>query len=145
MGKEEWKRLYNENGVLIYEGYTFHDKPCGTGTTYYPSRRIYQEGKFGVKGFLGGKEYYPNGTLRFEGEYSVCHGYGPNYPRRGFFQTRDGSFKYNGEFTIRFGGVGYPTVTHPKQFGSITQQVKIPVLMWADEKELKEISKDDDA
>ena len=137
MGKEEWKRLYDENGVLIYEGYTFHDKPCGTGTTYYPSGRIYQEGKFGVKGFLSGKEYYPNGTLRFEGEYSVCHGYGPNYPRRGFFQTRDGSYKYNGEFSIRFGGVGFPTVMHPKQFGQITQRVEIPVLMWSDEKERK--------
>ena len=130
MIKQEWKRLYDESGVLIYEGFTFHDKPCGSGTSYYPNGKIYQEGKFGIKGFLRGREYYPNGKLRFEGVYGLNHGYGPNYPRKGFFQTRDGSYNYEGEFTIRFGGVGYPSVEHPKEFGPIVQRVKIPVLMW---------------
>ena len=138
MCKKEWKSLYDENGILIYEGFTFHGKPCGTGTSYYPDGKICQEGEFGIKGFLKGREYYSNGRLRFEGTYCINHNYGPNYPRKGFFQSRDGSRKYEGDFKIRFGGVGYPTVEVPKGFGPLEQPVKIPVLMWSDAKEMKQ-------
>ena len=132
----EWKRLYDENGVLIYEGFTFHGAPCGTGTSYYPDGKICREGKFGIKGFLSGREYYPNGKLRFDGVYELNRGYGPNYPRRGSFQTEDGSFTYEGKFSIRFGGVGYPTVEMPKEFGPVAQNrgPKLPILMWEDVK-----------
>ncbi len=136
MAEEEWKSLYDEKGVLIYEGFTFHGKPCGAGTAYYPDGKKYREGKFGVKGFLSGREYYPNGKLRFEGEYQLNRGYGPNYPRKGFFRTRDGSYTYEGEFKIRLGGVGYPFVEEPKEFGPVVQLVKIPLLMWDDIKTL---------
>ncbi len=137
MRKEEWNRLYDKNGVLVYEGFTFHGKACGAGASYFPDGKIYQEGIFGVKGFLSGREYYPDGKLRFEGVYELCKGYGPNYPRYGFFQTRDGSSTYKGEFRIRFGGVGFPIVEKPKAFGSILQKNSpdVPLLMWADEKE----------
>lgn len=134
--KNEWKRLYNKKGILVYEGFTKNNKPCGAGTSYYSNGTIFQEGIFGVKGFLCGREYYQSGKLRFEGVCELNRNYGPNYPRYGFFQTEDGSLTYEGEFKLSFGGVGYPTVKKPGEYGAIRSRsdVDIPVLMWEDEK-----------
>ena len=63
--KAIWKQLYTEKGILVYEGYTLHDKAYGEGTVYYPDCKIYQQGIFDIKGLIKGKEYYPNGQLRF--------------------------------------------------------------------------------
>ncbi len=133
--KNEWKRLYNQKGILVYEGFTKNNKPCGAGTSYYSNGAMFQEGIFGVKGFLCGREYYQCGKLRFEGILELNSAYGPNYPRYGFFQTEDGSTTYEGEFKLSFGGVGYPKVIEPKEFGTIRSRsdVDIPVLMWEDE------------
>ncbi len=130
----EWKRLYDEKGILVYEGFTKNNKPCGAGASYFTNGTVYQEGLFGVKGFLCGREYYPDGTLRFEGIYTLNTGYGPNYPRYGFFQTRDGSYSYEGKFRVSRGGVGYPRVEEPEKYVlNPGNRPDIPPLMWVDE------------
>lgn len=129
----EWKCLYDEKGVLVYEGFTKNNKPCGEGTSYFSNGNIYQEGLFGVKGFLRGREYYPDGTLRFEGVYSLNTGYGPNYPRYGFFQTRDGSYTFEGKFRVSRSGLGYPKVTEPVNYVIFqSNRPDVPLLMWED-------------
>lgn len=131
----EWKCLYNKEGILVYEGFTKNNKPCGAGTSYYSNGTIFQEGIFGIKGFLCGREYYQSGKLRFEGIFELNRNYGPNYPRYGFFQTEDGASSYKGEFKLSFGGVGYPKVREPREYGAIRNRsdIDIPVLMWEDE------------
>ena len=129
----EWKCLYDEKGVLVYEGFTKNNKPCGEGTSYFSNGNIYQEGLFGVKGFHRGREYYPDGTLRFEGVYSLNTGYGPNYPRYGFFQTRDSSYTFEGKFRVSRSGLGYPKVTEPENYVIFQpNRPDVPLLMWAD-------------
>ena len=131
--KEEiWQELFDEEGNLLYRGQTLKGKPCGQGSVYYPDGTIYQEGMFGVKGFLGGKEYYPNGNLRFSGTYKINSGYGPNYPYTGSFYGVEGNLLYEGKFNVRFGGVGYPIVEIPEEYGPVIQREspKYHWLMW---------------
>ncbi|MBR0342918.1 MAG: hypothetical protein IJH64_11885 [Oscillospiraceae bacterium] len=132
--KTEWKRLYDENGALIYEGFTKNGKPCGAGASYFSNGNICQEGVFGVKGFLCGREYYPNGTLRFEGVFELNMRYGPNFPRYGFFQTEDGSYSHEGKFRVSRSGVGYPRVEEPEKYVlNPGNRPDILPLMWEDE------------
>lgn len=134
MHKGEWKRLYDEKGVLVFEGFTKNNKPCGVGTSYFRNGNIYQEGIFGVKGFLCGREYYSNGTLRFEGVLELNRGYGPNYPRYGFFQTKDGSYTFEGKFIVSRSGLGYPIIKEPEKYVlSQANRPDVPLLMWEDE------------
>ncbi len=131
----EWKCLYDEKGVLVYEGFTKNNKPCGAGASFFSNGAVYQEGIFGIKGFLCGREYYPDGTLRFEGVFTLNSGYGPNYPRYGFFQTQDGSFTFEGEFRVSRGGAGYPEVKEPENYVLFqANRPDIPLLMLDDEK-----------
>ena len=133
--KEEiWQELFDEEGNLLYRGQTLKGKPCGQGTVYYPNGTIYQEGIFGVKGFLGGKEHYPNGNLRFSGVYKLHRGYGPNHPAAGCFFDEEGKLLFEGQFIIRYGGVGYPIVEIPEGYGSIVRKGSpaYPWLMWED-------------
>ncbi len=147
----EWKRLYDEKGILVYEGFTKNNKPCGAGASYFTNGTVYQEGIFGVKGFLCGREYYPDGTLRFEGIYTLNTGYGPNYPRYGFFQTRDGSYTFEGEFRVSHSGTGYPAIKEPENYVLFqANRPDIPLLLREDEKHgndsnyLEENSKQDE-
>ena len=80
---------------------------------------------------LCGREYYPSGNLRFEGTFGINRGYGPNYPRYGKFLSDDGTTTFEGKIQLRFGGVGYPMVVEPKEFGPIPQacRPKVPVLL----------------
>ena len=135
--RKEWQRLYSEAGNLLYEGFTFNNKPCGAGEAYYPDGTVYREGIFGVKGLLCGREYYPNGKLRYEGTFGINCNYGPNYPKCGMYQSEDEAFSYEGNFRIRFTGVGYPLMVTPNHFGSVLLpgSPKIPVLMWNDLKD----------
>ncbi len=135
MEKKEWKQLYDESGNLLYEGFTLHGKPCGAGEAYYPDGSIYREGIFGVKGLLTGKEYYPDGKLRLNAVFTLNRNYGPNYPNYGIFLSEDESFKYEGKFTYRLNGTGYPVVDTPREFYNVILSVSpdIPALMWADE------------
>lgn len=131
----EWKRLYDEKGILVYEGFTKNNKPCGAGASYFTNGNVYQEGIFGVKGFLCGREYYPDGTLRFEGIYTLNTGYGPNYPRFGFFQTRNGSCTFEGKFHVNRSGAGYPIIKEPNNFVLFqANHPDVPFLMQEDEK-----------
>ena len=60
----------DKHGVINYlDGKVFFDGsldedgvPRGWGITYYPDGTKYQEGLFGKKGLLWGKEYYPSCT-----------------------------------------------------------------------------------
>lgn len=136
--KTEWKRILAEDGTLLYVGYTYHGKPCGEGTAYFNNGNKYQEGQFGVKGLLSGKEYYPNGNLRFEGEYRLNTAYGPNAPIEGVFYDCSGKLVFQGCFQLRSGGVGYPTVAVPSEYGPIPQSSapkELKFLLWNDVKD----------
>ena len=129
--KSVYGRLYYDTGELRYEGYyspteydaPFHE-PKGKGTCYYKNGVIYREGVFQHSGLLEGKEYYPNGMLKFEGRYNCRNTdsgyYGPTYPVYGKFYSEDGSLLYEGEFgTKKQGSMGYPMVVFPEGFGSL--------------------------
>lgn len=140
--KPEWKQLYDSEGILLYEGETVFDLPYGQGKSFFCDGTVYQDGEFGIKGLLKGKEYYPSGKLRFEGTFSICGGYGPNYPVEGKCYDEDGNLYYEGKIRCSFGGVGYPKVDEPSQYGAVSQADKpdINYFMWEHEKQLKEDS-----
>ena len=133
--KTDWMRIISNDGILLYEGYAFNRKPCGKDISYFGNGNKYQEGQFGIKGLLSGKEYYPNGKLRFEGEFRLNRAYGPNAPVSGAFYNTEGILLYMGKFQIRTGGVGYPMVVIPEQYGPIPQADRpkeLKYLMWED-------------
>ena len=132
------KRLFDDEGNLLYEGNTFCDKPYGLGTVYFKNGNKYQEGIFDVKGFTCGREYYPNGQIRFEGKYDVCSGYGPNYPVRGRVYDENGNLKFAGSFKIVRTGLGYPMIKNPNGYKIFQENhPKYKWLMW-DEREMIE-------
>nr|MBQ6243002.1 hypothetical protein [Lachnospiraceae bacterium] len=96
--------MVSEDNRLLYEGFTYKDKPYGTGVAYFSNGAKYQEGQFGIKGLLSGKEYYPNGSLRFEGEFRLNRAYGPNPPLSGSFYDSEGKLLYQREFKLHRGG-----------------------------------------
>ena len=108
------KKLHDDSGELIYEGYTILDKPYGLGTTYYSNGNKYREGVFGRKGLVEGKEFYSNGQVKFEGIKNVNGGYGPNYPVRGNMYDRNGDLIFSGRFEYQKGGVGFPMMRYPR-------------------------------
>ena len=129
------KQLKDENGLLLYEGETLFDKPYGIGKTYFANGKVFQEGKFGIKGLISGKEYYPSGNIRFEGTYEINKGYGPNYPIEGKCYDDAGQLYYEGKIQCKFGGVGYPTISIPEEFGPVVQSNRpdIKYFMWEDD------------
>ncbi len=129
-----WQVIKSADDVVVYKGFTSRGKPYGSGTAYFPNGNKYQEGVFDVKGLLYGREYYPSGRVRFEGAYRLCMAYGPNYPVYGKCYDPDGHMYYEGVLKVRFGGVGYPSVEIPEQFGPIAQAEKpeIDWFMWSD-------------
>lgn len=127
-------KIVSDNGTLLYEGFTLLGKPYGSGTAYFSNGRIYQEGVFGIKGLLCGREYYPSGKLRFEGILKLCKAYSPNYPAYGNCYDQEGELYYSGEIKTRIGGVGYRIVEVPAEFGAVSQREKpdITFFMWED-------------
>ena len=111
-----YKMLHGEDGNLVYEGYTLYNAPYGFGIAYFANGNIYREGIFDMKGIVQGKEYYPSGQLRFEGQWSLTGGYGPNAPYDGNAYSEDGDLIYSGKFEIKRGGVGWPMIQNPKGF-----------------------------
>lgn len=138
--KIQTKRLFDEEGNLLYEGNTLYGKPYGLGTVYFSNGNKYQDGIFDVKGFIGGREYYPNGQLRFEGKYEICSGYEPNYPVNGRVYDENGNLKFSGSFKIQRSGLGYPLIKNPAGY-RIHQEnhPKYEVFMWDDKKKVSEI------
>lgn len=94
----KYEKLYDENGLLAYEGETLYGKPYGMGTIYWPDGHIRQQGIFDIKGIVEGKLCYPDGSVRFEGRLDICHGYGPNFPREGKLYDPQGQLIYSGKF-----------------------------------------------
>lgn len=137
---EKWSRLYDADGALVYEGFTKAGKPYGSGTSYYQNGNKYQEGVFGIKGLLVGKEFFPNGQTRFEGVYHLNRAYGPNYPSAGIVYSEDGKKQYEGKLTFHVGGVGYPIYARETEYGKIPQPLhpECPVFMWEDERRCNE-------
>ena len=127
--------LKDAGGRTLYVGELKNGKPYGTGTAYYENGKVYQKGEFGIKGLLRGKEYYPDGRLRFEGEYRLNDAYGPNYPVRGSCYDREGKLIYVGELHVVRKGLGWPVVLEPKDFGNVIQKEKPEInwYMWQDE------------
>ena len=132
--RSEFKRLYDDQNNLLYEGYTLNGAPYGAGTVYYANGNKFQEGRFDIKGMIEGREYYPDGHIRFEGIFKIRSTYGPNAPVYGKFYDESGKLIYDGKFEVRSGGIGYPTVKKPKSFGSIVQngRPEYRVLQWND-------------
>ena len=124
-----WKTLKSDDGTVLYEGFTLLGKPFGFGTAFFPNGKKYQEGMFYIKGLIYGKEYYPSGSLRFEGTYQLHKGYGPNYPVYGDCFDQDGHKVFGGALKIRKGGVGYPMVVEPENFGPLPQRER-PEINW---------------
>ena len=118
----EYKKLYSDECDLLYEGYTVNNKPYGLGTLYFANGNKYQEGIFYIKGLSEGKEYYPNGQVKFEGVWNTTRGYGPNAPRKGNFYGTDGKLIFSGEFEIKRGGVGYPMIKYPKNYRNVEKE-----------------------
>ena len=112
---------YYENGAVLYRGWTIRERPYGTGTVYWKNGKRYQEGLFGYKGLLQGAEYYPDGQIRFLGNFCANHGYGPNPPVCGSYYNENGTLRFKGQLVLHFGGVGHPTVAEPREYGSIRQ------------------------
>lgn len=110
------KKLYGDEGRLLYEGYTLDGAPYGFGVMYFPDGTVYREGIFDVKGIVQGKEFYPSGQLRFKGTWSITYGYGPNAPREGEVYSEDGKLTFRGKFDIKKGGVGFPMILNPKGY-----------------------------
>lgn len=113
--------LYEDNSIL-YEGEMYHGKPYGKGIVYFPDGVKYQEGIFGIKGLNAGQEYYPNGQVRFDGVYRVNRAYGPNAPWKGKSYDSQGVLLFDGEFRLTAGGVGYPSVVEPEEYGPVVQK-----------------------
>ena len=118
----KYKKLFTHDDQLLYEGYTINDKPYGLGKLYFDNGNIYQEGVFTFKGIKIGKEHYYSGQVKFEGEFSITRGYGPNAPRIGNVYNEDGELIFTGKFEIKKGGVGYPMVKHPHGYKNIEKR-----------------------
>ena len=125
----EYKRISGEYCELLYEGYTLHNAPYGFGTAYFKDGTVYREGIFDMKGIVQGREYYPSGNLRFEGQWLLTGGYGPNAPYEGNAYSENGDLIYSGKFEIKRGGVGWPMIQKPKGFSAEQKKrPKIPYL-----------------
>lgn len=107
------KKIFSDD-KLLYDGYTVDDKPYGLGTLYFDDGNKYLEGIFDIKGLAEGKEFYPNGQVKFEGVWSVTTGYGPNAPRKGNLFSEKGDLIFSGKFEIVRGGVGWPMIRYPR-------------------------------
>lgn len=112
-GKVLYRKLYSDDD-LVYEGYTVNGKPYGLGTLYFENGNKYKEGIFDIKGLVEGKEYYPDGQVKFEGTWSITTGYGFNAPHKGCLFSQDGRLVFSGKFQIIKGGVGAPMIRYPK-------------------------------
>lgn len=120
--KIEFKKLFDEEGRLLYEGYTVNDHPYGLGRLYFDNGNVYQEGIFDIKGIRLGKEHYYSGQVKFEGSWNLTIGYGPNAPRTGNVYNENGEMTFSGKLEIKRGGVGWPMIKHPVGYRNIEER-----------------------
>ncbi len=114
--------FYYKTGAIKYRGSSKNNKPYGAGTVYYESGLVYQEGVFGIKGLLYGREYYPNGHIRFEGVWEINTGYGPNYPIYGTYYDINNNILHNGSLVWSRSGLGWPSSTDPISYNPVVQK-----------------------
>ena len=133
-----WKKLYDDEGLLVYEGFTLANKPFGAGRTYFRDGSVSMEGIFGLKGLISGKVFYPNGMIRFDGLFHLNQAYGPNYPEYGVWYDLDGKVLYRGKFSVSRSSLGWPRVYAPEGFGKVPDnaQLKGEIFMWEDARRL---------
>ena len=130
------KKLFSDEGDLIYEGYTVNDKPYGLGTVYYANGNKCQEGIFDFKGLNEGKEFYHNGQVKFEGIFRVNSAYGPNFPIYGNLYNENGDLMFSGKFQYQRGGVGFPMMKYPR-YGQLKNR---PDIKYIRKEELEEFN-----
>lgn len=112
-------RWFKINGSFKYLGFSFYEngKICSKGI-FHGSGMLYK-----------GTNYREDGTKRFKGICNDKHAdyikyktdyYGPSYPVYGTYYNEMGKREYRGKFKIsHHGGVGYPYVEYPENYGSI--------------------------
>ncbi len=133
-----WDKLYDDNGVLVYEGYTLDHKAFGAGRAFFKDGTVSNEGIFGIKGLLNGKVFYSNGMIQFDGLFRLNQAYGPNYPEYGIWYDRDGKMLYRGKFKVSRSSLGWPRVQEPQGFSTIScnTRLKGKIFMWKDAQKL---------
>lgn len=133
-----WEKLYDNEGVLVYEGFTIAHKAFGAGRAYFNDGSVSMEGIFGFKGFMSGKVYYSNGIIRFDGLFHYNQAYGPNYPEYGTWYGEDGKILYRGKFGVSRSSLGWPRVYAPEGFGTIPNNARLKekIFMWEDARRL---------
>jgi len=113
--------LFYKNGAVRFTG-IYEELEDGTeryieGSLYREDGKLWMEGTFQSASLLRGKEYYPNGQLMFDGEYTngKPHSYyGPPYPLNGVLYDEAGNTLYTGHIPAGSkGGVGYPHILLP--------------------------------
>lgn len=117
----EHKRLLDDEGRILYEGYVINDHPYGLGRLYFDNGNVYQEGVFDIKGIRLGKEHYCSGQVKFEGSWGINKGYGPNAPRKGSVYNEGGERTFAGKFEIIKSGVGLPMIKYPTGYRLIEE------------------------
>jgi len=138
-----WERIYEE-GYLLYEGYTVDHKAFGAGRVYLRDGSVYMEGEFGLKGFLSGKVFYPDGRIRFDGICRLNEGYGMNYPEYGSFYGEGGGLVFHGKFRVSRSSLGWPWVVEPEGFGPVPHaDLKGHQFMWEDARKYMKQGKED--
>ena len=134
-GKTKWERIFKDE-KLVYEGFTLNGKACGAGTSYYPEGNARQEGIWGIKGLLTGRDYYANGQIHFEGIFKLNQAYGPNEPEYGSYFDKEGTLRYHGKFYVQHGSVGFPRVSVPEKWCWIGNVLGPHILLWDDVRNL---------
>lgn len=134
--QSKYEKLYNDDG-LLYEGYTINGKPYGLGVLFFDNGEIYREGVFDFKGIRMGREHHYNGRVKFEGTWTINHGYGPNAPRIGNVYDEDGKLVFSGKFVIKKGGVGWPMIKYPRCYRNIEK--KSPKIDYVRDEDFKEV------
>ncbi len=133
-----WEKLYDDDGIPVYEGWTLDHKAFGAGRAYFEDGTVSMEGVFGLKGFLSGRIFYANGLIQFEGIFRLNQAYGPNYPEYGAWYDRSGKMIYRGKFSVTRSSLGWPSVYEPKGFGTIpgNERLQKKTFMWEDARRL---------
>ena len=133
-----WEKLFNEEGCLLYEGFTLNHKAFGAGRAFFKDGTVCLEGVFGIKGLLCGRAYYPNGIIRFEGLFRLNRAYGPNFPEYGVWYDMNGKRLYSGKFRASRSSLGWPTIKEPEGFGFVPDSLYLgkKKFMWDDARRL---------
>ncbi len=133
-----WENLYDDDGILVYEGYTLDHKAFGLGRAYNRNGSVSMECFLGITGFQSGKVFYSNGVIQFDGLFRLNQAYGPNYPEYGIWYDRNGKMIYRGKFSVTRSSLGWPRVYKPEGFGTIPYNARLKgkIFLWEDARKL---------